>query len=250
MAKEKNFYESTPPKYSYDYAQEKYRPFKQNEKVYDWRLKQNYYYIIRFDGKGMTKGFKIKHQAINKSFFDTMEDTFNEFCKSTPNILFGYSFSDEISILIRGNNNYKDDNNRIQKLLSLLSGKLALMFYRNAQKNNLDLQNKDWVFDARILQLNRKEVGDYFLARQAYAIDKYIMQLKTENDIDYKFKTSKVVISKLKDKDVIYEKLPKKYRYGLIYSPTKILSPFEFDANISQLKQLCFSKNLNKKTGT
>lgn len=239
MTKDKKHYKHILEKYSYDYAQEKYRPFKQKEKQYDFRLQPNCYYIIRFDGKGMTKGFKIKHQAINKPFFDTMEDTFNVFCKSTENVLFGYSFSDEISILIRGNNNYEDDNNRIEKLLSLLSGKLALTFYRNAHKHSLDMYGKDWIFDARIIHISKKEIVNYFLARQAYAIDKYIMQLKTENDIDYKYKTSKVVLSKLKEKGVIYENLPEQYRYGLVYSPTIVSQSFEFDKDQSRLKQMC-----------
>lgn len=229
-------------KYSYGYAQEKYKPLKQKEEKYNLKLGKGKYYIIRFDGKEMTAAFKIDHQAINKPFFDTMGDTFNEFCKSTQNVIFGYSFSDEISILIRGGSNSNSQNNRIEKLLSLLSGKLTLMFYRNAQKNELNLQNRDWLFDARIIHLDKPEVIDYFLARQAYAIDKYLMQLKAENHIDYKLHTSETVIPALKLKGVYYENLPQKYRYGLIYSPNKFLSPFEFDANLSQLQQLCFSK--------
>lgn len=229
-------------KYSYGYAQEKYKPLKQKEKQYNLKLEKGKYYVIRFDGKEMTAAFKIEHQAINKLFFDTMEDTFNEFCKSTPNVIFGYSFSDEISILIRGGRNSDSENNRIEKLLSLLSGKLALMFYRNGQKNKLDLQNKDWIFDARIINLDKQKVIDYFLARQAYAIDKYLMQLKAENYIDYKLHTSETVIPALKLKGIHYENLPQKYRYGLIYTNTKTLCPFEFDANLSQLQQMCFSK--------
>ena len=58
----------------------------------------------------------------------------------------------------------------------------------------MDLQNKDWVFDARIIELNKQEVIDYFLARQAYAIDKYLMQLKAENDIVYYPETPKSTI--------------------------------------------------------
>ena len=114
-------------------------------------------------------------------------------------------------------------------------------FYRNAKKHKLDLQNKDWVFDARIIELNKQEVIDYFLARQAYAIDKYLMQLKAENDIDYKLHTSATVISELKSKGVHYENLPQKYRYGLIYSPVNQIYPFEFDANIKLLHQMCFN---------
>lgn len=221
-------------KYSYGYATEKYERFKQKEKQFDLKLKSNCYYIIRFDGKGMTKGFKIKRQAINIPFFETMKDTFIEFCISNPNILFGFSFSDEVSILIRRNENDNDDN-RIEKLLSILSGKLALAFYRNAQKHKLYLNNKDWVFDARIIQLNNLEVVNYFLARQAYAIDKYIMQLRTEHNIGFRPNTSRSILSKLNKIGIIYENLPEEYRYGLIYSPIKNIPPFEFDTDQSLL---------------
>lgn len=228
-------------KYSYGYAQEKYKPLKQKENEFNLKLKKGKYYIIRFDGKEMTAAFKIDHQAINETFFNAMEGTFYEFCKSIQNILFGYSFSDEISILIRGSCNCNSLNNRIEKLLSLLSGKLALVFYKNAQKHQLDLQGKDWIFDARIIKLSEQEILDYFLARQAYAIDKYLMQLKAEYHIDYKLHTSASVLPELKSKGVYYENLPQKYRYGLIYSRVKNISPFEFDTNIGLLRQLCFS---------
>lgn len=229
-------------KYSYGYAQEKYRPLKQKEEIFNLKLEKGKYYIIRFDGKKMTSSFKIKKQAINKPFFDTMKATFYEFCKTTQNVIFSYSFSDEISILIQAESNTNSPNNRIEKLLSLLSGKLSLMFYKNAIKNNLDMKNKDWIFDARIMALDNNEVIDYFLARQAYAIDKYLMQLKAENQIDYNIHTSKEVIAELKLKGIDYDSLPEDYRYGLIYSPTIQLSPFEFDTNVSQLQQLCFNK--------
>ena len=233
-------------KYSYGYAQEKYKPLKQKEQQYNLKLKKGDYYVIRFDGKEMTAAFKINHQAINKPFFNTMEDTFNEFCKSTKHVIFGYSFSDEISILIRGSRKKDSDNNRIEKLLSLLSGKLALLFYKNALNHKLDLKNKDWIFDARIIQLDKPNVIDYFLARQAYAIDKYLMQLKAENHIDYKLHTSETVIPALKKLGVHYENLPQKYRYGLIYSSTQNLSPFEFDVNLSQLQQMCLGQQPNQ----
>ncbi|MDE6284823.1 MAG: tRNA(His) guanylyltransferase Thg1 family protein [Bacilli bacterium] len=245
MIKDKNHYRPILERYSYDYAQAKYQPFKQKEAHFNWKLKKDYYYVIRLDGKGMTKGFKIKHKAINEQFFNTMKDTFKEFCESTPNLIFGYSFSDEISILIKKSYNDKDDYNRIEKLLSLLPSKLTLIFYRNALKHNLDLHDKDWIFDARIIQLKEQEVVNYFLARQAYAIDKYIMQLKTENGIDFKFKTSKSVLPLLKERGVIYESLPEQYRYGIIYSPTLISRSFEFNTNQSLLKQLCLENNIS-----
>jgi len=229
-------------KYSYGYAQDKYRPLKQKEDKFNLKLERGKYYVIRFDGKGMTAAFKIKHQPINEPFFDTMSDTFNEFCKTNRKVMFGYSFSDEVSILIKGGNNPNSETNRIEKLLSLLSSHLSLLFHKFAQKNNLDLQDKDWIFDARIIELKKDQVIDYFLARQAYAIDKYIMQLKAENHIDYKLNTSEEVLPQLRTKGVFYESLPAKYRYGLTYSTNLKPYSFEFDANKTLLKQMCFRR--------
>ena len=229
-------------KYSYEYALKKYEPFRQNEEIYNNKLKEDNYYIIRFDGKGMTKGFKAKPKAINETFFNTMENTFNEFCKTYPFIIFGYSFSDEISILIKGGKDENAEENRIEKLLSLLSCKIALLFNKFAQKYALDLKNKDWLFDARIISLKRNQVISYFLARQAFAIDKYIMQLKTEHGIDYNLKTSKLVLAKLKTKGIEYKKLPAKYRYGLTYSVFTKRKAFEFETDQALLQQMCFDK--------
>ena len=226
-------------KYSCGYAQDLYKPFRAKEERFDLCLKKGKYYVVRFDGKGMTSAFKIKHKAINDKFFNTMEDTFNNFCKSAhPNVLFGFSFSDEISILIRKSGEHGSEYNRIEKLLSLLSGKLSLLFYHSAQKHKLDLKNQDWLFDARIIELAKQEVPEYFLSRQAYAIDKYIMQLKGEYSINYKLNTSEAVLSELQNVGACYDHLPVEHRYGLIYSKFKKLDSFEFDANKELLSDL------------
>lgn len=224
-------------KYSYGYAKSLNKVFKLKEEEFNITLEKDCYYIIRFDGKNMTAGFKIKGKAINTKFFDTMRNTFYEFCKSTLNVIFAYSFSDEISILIKGDGK-KSDNNRIEKLLSLLSARLALMFQSNSQKNKLDLKNKYWLFDARIIKLTSEEVVEYFLARQAFAIDKYIMQLKGEYKIDYKMNTSQIVLAQLKEKGIDYEKLPLDYRYGLLYAIVGFQKSFEFDTNKELLNDL------------
>lgn len=72
----------TKEKYSYGYAQEMYKSIKQKEKEFDFVLEKGCYYVIRFDGKEMTKTFKVKHQAINKEFFNTMKNVFYEFCET------------------------------------------------------------------------------------------------------------------------------------------------------------------------
>ena len=53
-------------KYSYGYALDCYKQFKDKEKEFERRLKVGNYYIMRFDGKGMTADFKVKKLAINQ----------------------------------------------------------------------------------------------------------------------------------------------------------------------------------------
>lgn len=79
------------------------------------------------------------------------------------------------------------------------------------------------------------------MARQAFAIDKYIMQLKGEYKIDYKMNTSQIVLAQLKEMGIDYEKLPPEYRYGLIYSKEGLYAPFEFEKNKALLRDLCFN---------
>ncbi len=235
----------TNEKYSYGYARKLNNYFKKHEKKYDLRLKANRYYVIRFDGKEMTKAFKKKKCAIYEKFFHVMKETFKQFCDFYKNVIFGYSFSDEISILIRVDKRIKNeeqkDNNRIEKLLSLMPCKLSLLFNRIAVANNLDLQNKDWLFDARIIEFEkREEVSQYFIARQAYAIDKYLTQLKGEHNIDYKLHKSDDIITELDKIGIKYSDLPINYRYGLMYVKVKNKDVFEFSNNITMLEKLCF----------
>lgn len=227
--------------YTYPYALQEYSDFKNYEKKYNYRLKNNVYYIIRFDGKEMTKDYKIKKQAINVPFFNTMKETFLQFCSHKPNIIFAYSFSDEISILIRGDENEDSDHLRIEKILSLYASELSLKFYVNAKKFNLKLK-QDSLFDARIIEIEDEMILKYFTARQAFAIIKYLSRLKTQYQINQQFKSSKVIISELRNKNIYYNQLPKEYRYGFYYSAKdKIIDSFEFKRNIKRLKELMIS---------
>ena len=236
---------ATKEKYSYGYAIEINKPFKVNEEQFNYKLKNGKYYIIRFDGKEMTASFKEKGKAINDKFLCVMKSVLNEFCKMN-NIRFAYSFSDEISILVRGNNKGKkdkhvEDGQRIQKLLSIYSGLLSLLFQKHAQENNLDLQNKLWVFDARIIELDKIDVHGYFKARQAFCIDKFLTQFKGENKINYKLHTSSAIIDALNKMGILYQDIPNDYKYGLVYSKFGEGS-FDFDTNEEKFMKYCFNQ--------
>ena len=237
----------TKERYSVGYANKTYKIFKEKEALLRMPLKVGKFYIIRFDGKGMTKGFKIKHKAINELFFNTMKLAFTSFVKKYPKIIFAYSFSDEISLLFKAKKNDVKEFLHGEKLLSLMAGQLALDFFKAAQAIGLDCMGKDWLFDARLIELERNEVIDYFKSRQAYAIDKYLSQCKGEYALDYRLKTSSEIVAALKDKDIEYDKMPQEYRYGLMYGRNSILNSFEIFENEEKFDELCFGKTSETK---
>lgn len=228
--------------YSYGSAMGKYGYFKKKEKKFKMALNCGKLYVIRFDGKDMTHGFKIKHKAINELFFETMKLTFKNFAKKYEQIIFGYSFSDEISILFKAAN---DDKMFLRgaKLLSLMSGQLALEFYKAAQITKLDCRGRDWIFDARLIAVEQPEVIGYFKARQAFAIDKFLSQCRTEYGVDYSIKKSDEIIAKLKEKEVDYADFPPEYKYGLMYVQGKLIEPFELVDSEEKFTELCFGKS-------
>lgn len=232
----------TKERYSVGYANRAYKIFKEKEVLFRMPLKVCKFYIIRFDGKGMTKGFKIKHKAINELFFNTMKLAFINFAKKYPKIIFAYSFSDEISLLFKVRKNDSEEFLRGEKLLSLMSGQLALEFLKATQATSLDCMGKDWLFDARLIELEKNEVIDYFKSRQAYAIDKYLSQCKGEYALDYRLVTSSEIIDALKEKDIDYDKMPQEYKYGLMYGKNSILDSFEIFGDEEKLQELCFGK--------
>ena len=226
-------------KYSYGYALDCYKQFKDKEKEFERRLKVGNYYIMRFDGKGMTADFKVKKLAINQQYFDIMKETFYQFVKMYPKIVFAYSFSDEVSILFKASKD--DDFSRMQKLLSLLSSQLSVCFNKVAAKCGIE-KEAGWIFDARIINVTWGEALDYFRARQAFAIDKFIMQTKGEYGINFKLNKSSEVLKALSEIGIDYNNFENEKKYGLVYSFNKEVNAFEFDDNIELLKQLCFGK--------
>lgn len=226
-------------RYSYGYAKAENKAFKEKESQFKIKLNGGKLYVIRFDGKGMTKGFKIKHKAINQPFFDTMKLTLQNFAGKYPQTIFAYSFSDEISLLFRAEKDVAADFSKGEKLLSLMSGQLALEFFKAAQEVGLDLKGQDWIFDARLIDLERDEVVSYFKARQAFAIDKFLSQCKGEYGLDPRLITSAEIIAALKEKGVEYENFSAEHKYGILYAKCALTDSFEFVGNEEKFAKLC-----------
>jgi tRNA(His) 5'-end guanylyltransferase len=148
--------------------------------------------IIRLDGKSFhtfTKGF-------NKPFDDvlanTMKKTMKYLCKNIEGCVFGYTQSDEISLLLVDYKNLNTEpwfNYSVQKCVSVAASMATMAFnkyfpqiireqfgeffediYSDEDEKYLDALDKAMergaMFDARVFNIPKEEVVNYFIWRQ------------------------------------------------------------------------------------
>lgn len=139
--------------------------------------------IIRIDGKAFhtfTKGFEKPYDEILDK---AMQDTMLYLCKAIQGCIFGYTQSDEISLVLNDYRRITTDawfDYSIQKLCSISASLATLAFNRNFAKvamlnspNREEYTNaysesllKGALFDARCFNIPKEEVINYFIWRQ------------------------------------------------------------------------------------
>ena len=148
--------------------------------------------IIRIDGKAFhtfTKGFKKPFDHI---FVKSMQETMRYLCQNIQGCVFGYTQSDEISLVLVDYTNLESCawfDNQVQKIVSVAASMATMAFskafdkYRNEYiEAVMELQDGDiesdylealWraeergaMFDARAFNLPKEEVANYILWRQ------------------------------------------------------------------------------------
>lgn len=130
--------------------------------------------IIRLDGKAFhtfSKGFEKPFDFI---LVEAMQYTTEELCKNVQGCVFGYCQSDEISLLLVDYKKLNSDawfDYNIQKCVSVAASLAAnyfnsylfdCMYEANFLSNNLFKAS----FDARIFNIPKEEVVNYFIWRQ------------------------------------------------------------------------------------
>ena len=141
--------------------------------------------IIRIDGchfHTFTRGLK---KPFDKVFIETMLLTTKSLCENIMGCKFGYTQSDEISLLLTNNDTFETQpwfDNNINKIVSV-SASMASMFFNKYWIENvekfyiagvLDDYNKAFYngkantayFDARVFVVPPHEVNNYFIWRQ------------------------------------------------------------------------------------
>ena len=129
---------------------------RQYETAYDFCVPQENFIVIRLDGRGFTRLTKEIWQfeaPFDIRFRDLMAHTVRHLMKCGFNVAYGYSESDEISLLLR-----RDDDTfkrKTRKIISVLAGEASAAFsVAHGQPS---------AFDVRVCVLpNEKLVVDYF----------------------------------------------------------------------------------------
>lgn len=151
------------------------------EDVFNSKLLKRMPVILRLDmchGHTFTKGFEKPFDSI---FMETMQKTMKSLCESVGNCVFGYTQSDEITLVLVDYKTYDTSpwfDNRVEKFCSV-SASMASRFFNkfyieivNSQKetlSNFSLYEKRFFtadFDCRAFNVPKEDVSNCVLWRQ------------------------------------------------------------------------------------
>lgn len=154
--------------------------------------------IIRIDGKAFHTFTKEFIKPFDEMMTKTMQDTMLYLCKNVQGCVFGYTQSDEISLLLsdfKNLNSYAWFDYNVQKVCSVSSSMATFAFNYNFLKNvhdaswngeiessellhtYVDTAKKGALFDSRCFNIPLEEVNNYFIWRQQDATRNSIFSL-------------------------------------------------------------------------
>jgi tRNA(His) 5'-end guanylyltransferase len=129
---------------------------RKNESLSEQYILPENFIIVRLDGRGFTRLTKEKlslEKPFDLKFSQAMIDTTKHLFTIGFRVLYGYTQSDEISLLI-----HKDDHTfsrKVRKINSVLAGEASAFFSLQFQEI--------CVFDCRTISIpNREMIADYF----------------------------------------------------------------------------------------
>ena len=212
---------------------------KEYERKSDYRLSSELPVIVRIDGRCFHSFTKNCEKPFDKNIQRAMKETMLSLCENLQGCVFGYTQSDEISLIIYLSEEVNEKGNqiaqpvfnwRIQKLCSTIAS-TATSFFNLYYFNSLLHDEEDFslptilekmhpptlaTFDARVFNIPKKEVCNNIYWRQsdayrnaiqligrAYFSNKELQNVKCEK-----------IISMLKDKQINLTDFPHQCLYG------------------------------------
>lgn len=185
------------------------------ERLYRTMLPAKSYAVIRVDGKGFSKYTKSLERPFDATFTADMRATALYLCENIDGALFGYTQSDEISIIISdlsGANTQPWFGGQVQKIVST-SAALATAKFNRLRPEVDELA----VFDGRTHHLDGAEgVLDYLRWRQADAMKNSVGMLAAHH-FSHRDLTGVPVRDRkamLAAKDIVWDDLDQAVRQG------------------------------------
>ena len=235
--------------------------------------------IIRLDGKAFhsfTRGFDKPFDSV---LSNAMQKTMEYLCKNVEGCVLGYTQSDEISLLLVDYKNLNTDawfNYAVQKCVSVVSSMATFAFnkffdeciddfYYKKEKKDMfgcgylevtdgNLYNsyeksldRGALFDARIFNIPKEEVVNYFVWRQndcvRNAINSIGQKYFSNNELSHK-STADIKVM-LNDYGIAVDSFNERYLNGLIYmkSDSWDFFTFQFRQNRKSIEGLFIFEN-------
>jgi tRNA(His) 5'-end guanylyltransferase len=142
--------------------------FKRMELVTEGWLQRRTPVVIRIDGKAFHSWTKGLEKPYDERLKIVMSTTLQALCDEIQNCVFGYSQSDEISLLLIDYKKLETEqwfDGNVQKIASVAAS-MATGFFNNYANIYLPLKRKVAFFDARVFNVPKEDVNNYFLWRQ------------------------------------------------------------------------------------
>ena len=177
--------------------------------------------ILRLDGRAFhtfTKGFDKPYDI---TFAKAMEMTMKYLCENIQGCVFGYTQSDEITLVLvdyQALNTSPWFDNNIQKMVSVAASMATLEFNRKFSELTLDYSKMGATFDCRAFNVPKEEVTNCVLFRQNDAIRNSIQALGQAyfSHKELHGKNTEDIITMVKEKTgILWNKLPIKYQRGM-----------------------------------
>jgi len=122
--------------------------------------------IIRCDGKSFHSYVRGLQKPFDMKLNSAMAEVTRILCLEIQGAVFGYTQSDEISILIQDWKNLNTDRwfgNNVQKMTSI-SASIATAYFNTIFKHPSNTSPA--LFDSRVFNIPKEEVANYFIWRQ------------------------------------------------------------------------------------
>lgn len=177
--------------------------------------------ILRLDGRAFhtfTKGFVKPYDT---TFAKTMELTMKYLCENIQGCVFGYTQSDEITLVLvdyQGLNTSSWFDNNIQKMVSVAASMATLEFNRKFSELTLDYSKMGATFDCRAFNVPKEEITNCVLFRQNDAIRNSVQALGQAHFSHKELhgKNTEDIITMVKEKTgILWNKLPIEQQRGM-----------------------------------